>query len=109
MRLTFEASEYEQWQVLSVSGEVDVATAPSLSDRFDQLIAAGHAHIAVDLAGVEFMDSTGLRVLVTAARALMPEGRLAVVAARPNVLKIFHLTSLGEVMALCETRESLPG
>ena len=46
--------------VLSVSGEVDLATAPRLRERLVQLVTDGHRCVVVDMAGVDFLDSTGL-------------------------------------------------
>src|SRR3712207_211344 len=50
--------------VLEVGGEVDVYTAPKLREKLVELVGEGHYQIIVDMTKVEFLDSTGLGVLV---------------------------------------------
>ena len=50
--------------VLEVGGEIDVYTAPKLRDRITELVADGVYHLVIDMEAVEFLDSTGLGVLV---------------------------------------------
>ncbi len=107
MRLGFETSTCGDWRVLSVTGEVDVATASSLREQLDLAQSKGATKIAVDLEGVEFMDSTGLSVLVSLAREL-GKASTAVVTTRTNLIKIIELTSLGEVMTVCASQDLLP-
>jgi anti-anti-sigma factor len=51
-------------QVVSLSGELDIAHAPSLDEAVRELCAAGAREIVVDLGGVDFIDSSGLRALL---------------------------------------------
>ena len=61
--------------VVEVTGELDALAAPQLRRRLDDLIAEqGNLHVAVDLAAVSFIDSTGLAVLVDAAGRLAAKG-----------------------------------
>src|ERR1035441_8542666 len=50
--------------VLRVAGEVDVYTAPELRQQLIKLVDSGAWHVVADLAGVDFLDSSGLGVLV---------------------------------------------
>jgi anti-sigma B factor antagonist len=50
--------------IVELGGELDVSTVPRLRERLADLIADGHHHLVVDLQGVDFLDSTGLGVLV---------------------------------------------
>lgn len=106
MRLGFETSVNGDWHVLSVTGEVDVATASSLREQLDIVLSKGATKLAVDLSAVEFIDSTGLSVLVSLAREL-GKASTAVITTRPNVLKIIELTSLHEVMTVCSCLDDL--
>ena len=56
--------------VLEIGGEIDVYTAPRLRERLIEMVDAGERHVVVDLGRVEFLDSTGLGVLVGAHRRL---------------------------------------
>jgi anti-sigma B factor antagonist len=51
-------------QTILATGELDIATVPVLEEAFDAALASGAARIVVDLGGVTFIDSTGLRLLI---------------------------------------------
>jgi anti-sigma B factor antagonist len=82
--------------VLSAEGEVDVATAPVLRKALEGL-GPDSQTLVIDLAGVTFLDSTGLGVLIGARRRLVPSGvRLLVINAIPTVWRVFKITGLIE-------------
>jgi anti-sigma B factor antagonist len=90
--------------VVSVSGEVDVATAPILRDRLQELSAGGASTVVIDLQEMTFLDSTGLGVLVGALkRCREGGGELRLVAAQPRILKLLDITGLMGVFPLHET------
>ena len=92
--------------VVAVSGEVDVATAPTLRDRLQAQVAEGHSTLVVDLIGVTFLDSTALGVLVGALKRCRDAvGDLRLVAREPRVLKVFEITGLNEVFTISDTVE----
>jgi anti-sigma B factor antagonist len=81
--------------VVAVSGEIHVSTAPEFSRGLVALQEAGATALVLDLRGVEFIDSTGLSVLLNALRrARRAGGRLAIVCANPTVLRLFEITGL---------------
>lgn len=95
------------YTVLTVGGEVDVYTAPKLRERLVDLVDAGSRKVVVDLATVEFLDSTGLGVLVGAHKRLRGAGgTLALVCTREPLLKIFRITALDQVFPLFGTVEA---
>ncbi len=95
--------------VLSVKGEVDVYTAPTLREHILTAINEGASTVVVDLSGVSFMDSTGLGVLVGALKRLrQADGTLHVVCDSEPVLKIFRVTGLFDVFGVVDTLDGLP-
>ena len=67
MELGLEVDDSRRpYTVLAVKGEVDVYTAPRLREKLVELVSQGKHQIVVDLEGVDFLDSTGLGVLVGA-------------------------------------------
>jgi anti-sigma B factor antagonist len=91
-------------RILEVGGEIDVYTAPQLRERLTALVEAGDRQVVVDLARVEFLDSTGLGVLVGALRRLRGvDGELSLVCAQERLLKIFRITGLDRVFSLYES------
>jgi anti-sigma B factor antagonist len=84
----------EHTGALSVEGELDLASAPSLKWALTDILAAGHDKVVVDLSLVTFIDSTALGVLVGVKKNLNPGAKLAITCTHPDVLNIFELTGL---------------
>ena len=90
--------------VLVASGEVDAYSAPLLRDAISKILAAGHHHIACDLADVGFLDSTGLGVLVGRLKAVrMLEGDMRLVITNDRVLRNFKITGLENIFGIDAT------
>ena len=81
--------------VITVEGELDLFTAPSLKQMLVEALHTGSNRLVVDLSLVTFIDSTTLGVLVGVTRRLdQDDARLAIVCTRPNVRKIFEFSGL---------------
>ena len=81
--------------VVELQGEIHVTTAPRLAEHLTSAIERGKTAIVLDMGGVEFIDSTGLTVLLNALRlAGQRDGRLALVCTNPTVLRLFQITGL---------------
>jgi anti-sigma B factor antagonist len=92
--------------VLALDGDIDIHTAPRVRDRLAALQAAGSTSVVVDLAGVNFLDSSALGVLVAAHRELSGAGgTLKLAAPRAHVLKVFRITRLDDVIRVYESVE----
>jgi len=88
-------------QVISVSGEIHVSTAPEFAQRLDHAIALGKKAVILDLTRVTFIDSTGLSVLLNGLRRVRrSKGRLVVVCENPTVLRLFHITRLDDTFEI---------
>ena len=87
--------------VVSVMGEVDLATAPALAQT---LLAAAEdwtGEVIVDLTDCGFIDARGLHALVsTRARLERSNRALTLVLSNPNVLRIFHITHVDELFEI---------
>jgi anti-sigma B factor antagonist len=87
--------------VLQVTGEVDVYTAPMLREQIRELAAKGAVHLIADLGQVDFLDSTGLGVLVGGLKRLREDsGSLALVISTPRILRIFQITGLTKALGV---------
>jgi anti-sigma B factor antagonist len=107
MELSLSTRTVDEHTVLEVGGEVDVYTAPRLRERLVELVEAGARSVVVDLSRVEFLDSTGLGVLVGALKRLRAaDGNLALVCGHERLLKIFRITALDRVFALYDSVEA---
>lgn len=104
MDLGLDVSERDDYSVLAVTGEVDVATVPRLREQLHGLVAQGSKKIVVDLDGVDFLDSTGLGVLVGALKRVRSnEGDLYLVCNQPRIRKVFEVTGLTKVFTLFDS------
>jgi len=93
--------------VLEVGGEVDVYTAPRLRERLVELVDGGARHVVVDLGRVDFLDSTGLGVLVGALKRLRAaNGSFGLVCSKEPLLKIFRITALDQVFPIFPSVEA---
>jgi len=79
--------------VVEVAGEIHVTTAPAFEKRLLALDRAGCDALVIDLGSVDFIDSTGLGVLIGAMRRITRRGgQMAVVCTNPTVLRLFEIT-----------------
>jgi anti-sigma B factor antagonist len=92
--------------LIAVKGEIHSTTAPEFSERLNDAIARGNTSVVLDLTSVEFIDSTGLSVLLNGLRRLTRvRGRMVIACANPTVLRLFEITRLDatfEILASCD-------
>jgi anti-sigma B factor antagonist len=94
----------EKTVVVAPVGDLDLATAPALREMLIELVASGMVRVVVDLADVTFIDSSGLGILVGAAKRLeAANGRLAIRNPRPQAQQVLELTGLDEVLGMEES------
>lgn len=104
MDLSLESKTFAGQTVLAVGGELDTYTAPTLRDRLADLLESGTHTVIVDLSGVDFLDSTGLGVLVSGLeRAREAGGALPLVCADQRILRLFGITGLDAVFTIRQT------
>jgi anti-sigma B factor antagonist len=92
--------------VVTVTGEIDVYSAPALRGKFAELADEGKYRLVVDLEQVKFLDSTGLGVLIGGLkRVRLCDGFLDLVCTRERILMIFRLTGLTNVFTILDSVE----
>ena len=104
MDLDLNVRKEDDQSVLEVAGEIDVYTAPKLREQLIELVSDGSYHIVVDLEKVDFLDSTGLGVLVGGLKRVRNhDGSLQLVCTQEKILKIFRITGLTKVFPIYPT------
>jgi anti-sigma B factor antagonist len=94
-------------ELLVVEGEIDIATSPRLVAALNEVAAESVQSLVVDLSAVDFMDSTGLALLVRAHRRMHRSGRgFAVVCPDGPVRRIFEITDMVGTLQVSPTRET---
>jgi anti-sigma B factor antagonist len=79
-----------------VKGEVDMATAPQLRDTLLRLVDGGASDIVLDCRGLDFLDSSGIGVLIAVRKRLGDDGSLTLEAPQAHVRKVLELTGVSE-------------
>ena len=91
-------------EIVDVEGEIDVYTAPRLRELLIDLVNNGHYQLIVNMEKVEFLDSTGLGVLVGGLKRVRAhDGSLDLVCTQERILKIFRITGLTKVFGIHDT------
>jgi anti-anti-sigma factor len=94
--------------VVTVSGELDLRTSPQLEERLTAAFDAGAELVILDLRQVEFMDSTGLRVLLSAHQRAHEAGRrFALVRGADQVERVLTLTGVRDLLTVVDAPEEL--
>jgi anti-anti-sigma factor len=92
--------------VIEVAGELDVESAASLRDSLRAAEDLTPARTIIDLTGLEFADSSGLAVLLAAARrSFLVEREVALVSPEGPVRRLIHIAGVDAVVPVYETRE----
>lgn len=104
--LTLTTREADGKTIVAVGGEIDVYTAPKLRDKITELVAGGAYDLVVDMQEVEFLDSTGLGVLVGGLKKVRAHsGSLQLVCNQDRLLKIFRITGLAKVFVIHDSAD----
>ena len=96
--------------VVVVRGELDLATSPELEESLRRIWDSGNEQLVIDLRELEFMDSTGLSIIVKAHQRLSEEGRrLCLVRGSQQVQRLLDLTGVSERLELIDSPEEIIG
>ena len=106
-RLTYESHEDNGMVRLALDGEFDLSNASQVEDVLKEIESRQPPLVVLDLRELTFMDSTGLRVMVSAdARARDDSRRLAIVQGPETVHRVFRITGLDDHLEIVETPEA---
>jgi anti-anti-sigma factor len=106
-RLTYESHRDDEMVRLVLAGEFDLSNAAQVEDALKEIERERPPLLVLDLRELTFMDSTGLRVMVSAdARARDDSRRLAVVQGPESVHRVFRITGLDDHLEMVESPEA---
>jgi anti-sigma B factor antagonist len=110
MDLDVETTSRGNATILTLRGEIDVYTAPRLRQAIVDVVDGGAQHVVLDMEKVEFLDSTGLGVMVEGLKRISGrDGTLSVVATQDKILKIFDITGLNKAFGMYGSVEEAVG
>lgn len=85
---------------------LDASKAPAFKDEVNQALGEGLTRLVLDLGPVEFIDSSGLGVVVSVLKRLGPSGNLAIANANSAVRRLFSLTRMDRVFTLYDSPQA---
>lgn len=86
-----------------IRGEVDLATAEEFENAIMELVNTKEPRLELDLSGLDYIDSTGVGILMNVKKNLLEEGQdLVIINPTPNTLKLFKLTGIDRVFTIEE-------
>ncbi len=87
--------------IIAVSGRIDATTSKDLENALNNLIDQNNTKIVVDLAGVEYISSVGLRVMLAALKKVRPkQGDVKLVSLQPFVREVFEITGFAKLFMI---------
>lgn len=96
--MKIEVQQETNSTIINVTGSVDALTASELSRVLTNEISEGHANLVVDLTGVEFMSSAGLRALLGAVKeARSSGGDLRIISTNPGINKVLKMSGFNNI------------
>lgn len=98
-RLAVDMVHLDGSAVLMVRGDIDMASAAAFRAALEQAMSSG-VPVVVDFAGVTFMDSSGLKVILGAHKATGDAGSVCVRNPSPQVRRVFTMTGLSDMLTL---------
>ncbi|MWA05585.1 anti-sigma factor antagonist [Actinomadura sp. LD22] len=93
--------------LIALSGELDIASTPSLRERLHAALIDTGPYVVIDLSGVAFCDASGLALLIDARRRVGPGRAVVLAAPRPQLLRLLHVTGLDRVFTVRQAAEPL--
>jgi anti-anti-sigma factor len=104
------SSEVDGVRVVAVRGELDLSTAPGLEGPLDEALAGGEASVLIDLTECEFIDSTGIAMIVRAWQQLDGDderaGKLVISNSNDQVQRVLEISGLNLSISIHPSRES---
>ena len=103
---TISAATVDPIHVIAAGGEIDYSASPRLRGILHDAMESGCTTVLVDLTGATFIDSTAIGALLAAATKLDDLGRRLVIAcAEPQIIEIFQIVGLDEIVSVHDSRE----
>ena len=105
--LVVERCRIDGYELLAVEGELDIATAPRMISALNEAFADLERPLVVDLSSVDFMDSTGLALLMNAYRRVKRGGQgFAIVCPGGPISRVFEVADMVDGLHVCPDRAS---
>ena len=95
--MTIETISNGAETVLKVNGRLDTTTAPALEATVTETVA-NCDQLVLDFAGLEYISSAGLRVILKAQKSMMAKGGMKLVNVNETIMEIFEITGFSDIL-----------
>ena len=97
--MTIEIKRNAEETVIELAGRLDTTTAPALDKTINEDIADAK-NLVLDLKGLEYISSAGLRVLLSAQKKMQKKGSMKVTNASEAVMEVFEITGFVDILTI---------
>ncbi|HET8562058.1 MAG TPA: STAS domain-containing protein [Marmoricola sp.] len=101
MQLSIDTEPTDDGAVVKLAGDLDMLSAPDLSDTLNELLESGARKVVVDMSDLAFMDSSGLSAILGAHQtAEKHDAALTLFGPNERVIRLVNITGLGDVFEI---------
>ena len=97
--MTIELKKNNQETVIEIVGRLDTITAPALDKTINEDIGDAK-NLVLDVKGMEYISSAGLRVLLSAQKKMQKIGSMKVTGVCPEVMEVFEMTGFADILVI---------
>lgn len=83
---------------IAITGRIDTTTAPELESAIDEI--NGVTELVLDFAGVEYISSAGLRVILKAQKKMNQDGKMKLINVNDDVMDVFDITGFLDILTI---------
>ena len=97
--MTIEIKKNREATVIEIVGRLDTITAPALDKTVNEDIGDAE-HLVLDVKGMEYISSAGLRVILSAQKKMQKIGTMKLINVREEVLEVFEMTGFADILTI---------
>ena len=97
--MTIDIKKSQEQTILEIAGRVDTITAPALEKTINEDIGDAK-HLILDVKGMEYISSAGLRVLLGAQKKMQKLGSMKVIHVCEAVMEVFEMTGFADILTI---------
>lgn len=96
--MTIDSIKEKDKLLLKLTGRLDTTTAPELEEALGSL--EGVRHLQLDFAGLEYLSSAGLRVLLSASKRMKKQGEMEICNVNDEIMEVFTITGFSDILTI---------
>ena len=97
--MTIEIKQRQEETIIEITGRLDTITAPALDKTINEDIA-DTKNLVIDVKGMEYISSAGLRVLLGAQKKMQKIGSMKVINVCVGVMEVFEMTGFSDILTI---------